>query len=236
MLEIQAKLRECQVATLTSTLFRRGLATRFFSGLSPLTPGKTRVVGEAFTIRAIPVREDIRAAVGKGGAPNPHRRAMAAAGAGQIIVFDGNGCADVSPLGDIIALALRDKRVLGFVTDTGVNDLPAIGELGFPIWGKGPAGIPGAARIQVADWNLPIGCAGVAVYPGDLIVADETGAVCVPRDIAAEIADEAWEVEQLEIFMTAEIAAGAPLETTYPPDAETRARYEIWRRARVTPA
>lgn len=235
MLEIQAKLRECQVATLTSTLFKRGLNTRFFSGLKPLTPGKTRIVGEAFTIRAIPVREDLRAAVGKGGAPNLHRLAMAATGAGQIIVYDGNGCADVSPLGDIIALALRDKGVLGFITDTGVNDLPAIGEIGFPIWGKGPAGIPGGAKIQVADWDLPIGCAGVAVFPGDLIVADETGAVCIPREIAAEVAEEAWEVEQLEIFMTAEIAAGAPLETTYPPDAETRARYQVWRQARIRP-
>lgn len=232
MRDLKAKLRDCQVATLTATLFKRGLHTRYLSGVMPLASAGERVVGEAFTIRAIPVREDMRAAVGKGAARNLHREAMAVVGAGQVVVFDGNGCGEVSPLGDIIALALKQAGVAGFVTDTGVNDLPAIADVGFAVWGRGPAGIPGSARIQVAEWNCPIGCAGVAVYPGDLIVADGTGVVCIPQEIATEVADEAWEIEQLEIFLTAEIAAGAPLASTYPPDEATRARYAAWRRDR----
>lgn len=232
MEQVKQLLRECSVATIVAVLFKRGLATRFMSGVKPLAGLQDRIVGEAFTVRTVPVREDMRSQVAKGELPNLHRQALAAAEEGQCIVFDAGGVTDASPLGDIIALALRKRGVLGFITDSGVNDLAAIDAVGFPVFGLGPAGIPGSSRYQVAAWDEPIGCAGVVVYPGDMIVADQVGAVCIPRHMVESVAEEAHRQELLEVFMVERISGGAPLETTYPPDAETRRLYEEWLEAR----
>ncbi|MCX8997433.1 ribonuclease activity regulator RraA [Rhizobiaceae bacterium BDR2-2] len=226
------RLRNCSVATIVAVLFKKGLATRFMSGLKPLTGAEGRIVGEAFTVRTIPVREDMRAAVARGETPNLHRKALAEVADGQCVVFDGGGIADASPLGDIIALSLKMRGIAAFITDSGVNDLAGIAAAGLPVYGLGPAGVPGSSRFQVVDWNVPVGCAGVAVYPGDIIVADEMGAVCIPRDLAETVAEEAGEQERLEAFLVERIAAGAPLETTYPPDAETRRAYAEWCKTR----
>ncbi len=226
------ELEQCQVATIVSTLFKKGLHARFFSGLKPIGPVEGTVVGRAFTIRAIPVREDMRAAVGKGSAPNLHRKAMATVPEGAIVVFEGRGCADVSPLGDIIALSLRQRGIKAFMADTGINDIAAINAVGLPVYALGPAGIPGGARIQVTDWDVPVGLGDVAVYPGDIIVADSFGAACIPAEIAADVAKDALRSETMEIFITEEIARGAPLETTYPPNKETLERFEEWLKAR----
>lgn len=226
------ELEQCQVATVVATMFKKGLHSRFFSGLKPIGPVEGTIVGKAFTIRAIPVREDMRAAVGKGSAPNLHRKAMAAVPDGAIVVFEGRGYADVSPLGDIIALSLRQRDVKAFVADTGINDIAAINVVGLPVYALGSAGIPGGARIQVTDWGVPVGLGDVAVYPGDIIVADSFGTVCIPAEIAAEVAKDALRSETMEIFITEEIAGGAPLETTYPPDKATLARFEEWLKAR----
>jgi regulator of RNase E activity RraA len=228
MQDVIQDLESCQVATIVSTLFKKGFGSRFFAGLKPIGPAGRSIAGEAFTIRAIPVREDMRAASGDGRAPNMHRQAMAAVESGKFIVFDGRGSADVSPLGDLIALSLAERGVKGFITDTGVNDIPSINAIGFPVYALGPAGIPGSARIQVVEWNVPIGVGQVAVFPGDIIVADDMGAVCIPADIAADVAKAALRQERMEIFIEAELKRGAPLETTYPPDHETLSRFEAW--------
>jgi regulator of RNase E activity RraA len=221
-------LENCQVATVVSTLFKKGLRTRFFTGMTPIGPVGKTVVGEAFTVRTIPVREDMRAAVGDGTAPNLHRRAMAAATAGKIIVFDGRGCFDVSPLGDLIAMALVRNGVKAFVAHSGINDIPGIVAAGLPTYAMGPAGIPGAGRIQVAEWEVPIGCGDVAVFPGDIIVADDVGAACIPAGMVVEVAKEALRQERMEIFIAQELTNGAPLEGTYPPNSETLLRFESW--------
>jgi regulator of RNase E activity RraA len=224
-------LERCQVATVVSTMFKKGLRARFFSGLQPMGPIEGTIVGEAFTIRAIPVREDMRTAIGEGRAPNMHRRSIAAAPDNKIIVFEGRGAADVSPLGDLIALSLVRRGIKAFITNAGANDIPSINKVGLPLYAMGPAGIPGSGRIQVADWNVPIGIGDVAVFPGDIIVADSMGAACIPAEIAADVAREALRQERMEVFIEEELNRDAPLETTYPPDRETLARFEKWLKA-----
>ncbi len=223
--EVLDAFRAVSVPTVIAVLTKHGLRTRFFTGLRPIDGGNARILGRAFTIRTIPVREDLRDAGNAGRAPNLHRQAMAAAQPGDIIVMDARGAAGVSPLGDIIALALKQRGIAGFITDSGAGDVPGIVEVGLPVFCLGSAPVPGSTQIAVVDWEQPIGCAGVAVYPGDVILGDATGAVCIPAGIALEVAQTAAKQEALEAFLVARIRAGYPLETTYPPDAATMEAY-----------
>lgn len=223
--DLLAALSAVAVPTLSAVLYARGLRTRFLHGVAPAHP-ESRMVGPAYTIRAIPVREDLRDAVAAGGAENLHRRFLSEAPAGAAVVIATGGAAHVSVLGDIIATALHRAGVAGVVVDTGVSDLPAVARLPLPVFhAGGSAPVPSGAAVMIVDRGLPVGLAGVAVFPDDVMVGDPSGVVCIPRAIAAEVAAEAAEKERLEAWILGEIAAGAPLEGTYPPDAATKARY-----------
>lgn len=218
-------LSRVAVPTLSAMLFARGLHSRFLHGVVPANPAR-RMVGPACTIRAIPVREDLREATAAGRAPNLHRTFLSEAPPGAVVVFATGGAHHVSVLGDIIATALMRKGVAGIVVDTGVADLPAVAALDFAVFhAGGSAPVPSGAAVMVVDRDLPVGIADVAVFPDDVMVGDASGVVCIPRAIAAEVAAEAAEKERLEDWIQREIAAGAPLEGTYPPDAATKARY-----------
>jgi regulator of RNase E activity RraA len=230
---LRARLAAIPVPTLSAVLYARGLRSRFLHGLAPSAPDGPRMVGVAFTVRAIPVREDLRDAVARGALPNPHRLAFGAAPAGSVVVCAAGGAARVSLLGDIIATALLKRGVAGVVTDTGVADLPAVAGIGLPVFhAGGSAPVPSGALVMVVDHDRPVGVAGVAVFPGDVMVGDANGVVCIPRDIAEPVAAEAEEKLALEDWIQAEIAAGGRLEALYPPDAATKARYAAWKAAK----
>ncbi len=221
---LRAALLAVPVATLSAVLYARGLRSRFLHGV--VAVGAPKMVGLAHTVRAIPVREDIRTEFEARRQPSLHRAALDAARPGQVVVFATEGAARVSVLGDIIATALQARGVAGFVTDTGVADLTTVAGLGWPVYAAGgSAPVPSSAIIMVADHGNPIGIAGVAVFPGDVMVGDANGVVCIPRAIAAEVAEAAAKKEAMESWIVAQVAAGAPLEGTYPPSPEALARY-----------
>jgi regulator of RNase E activity RraA len=220
------------VPTLSAVLYARGLRSRFLHGVVPANPDAPRMIGPACTIRAIPVREDLREATLAGRAENLHRRFLSEAPPGAVVVFATGGARHVSVLGDIIATALHRQGVAGMVVDTGVSDLPVVARLPWPVFhAGGSAPVPSGAVVMVVDRDLPVGIADVAIFPDDVMVGDASGVVCLPRAIAAEVAGEAAEKERFEDWALAEIAAGAPLEGTYPPDAATKARYRAAIRA-----
>jgi regulator of RNase E activity RraA len=221
------RLAALAVPTISAVLYKKGLRSRFLYGLKPLNP-ELRFAGPAHTVRAIPVREDLRDAMASGQAPNTHRLAFAAAGPGDVIVIAGGGVTGVSLLGDIIATSLHLRGIAGVVADSDVSDAALVARMPIPVVATGSAPVPGPAKLMVADHGLPVGIAGVAVYPGDIVVGDANGAVCVPQAIAAEVADATEEAERLETFILERIQAGAPLDATYPPDAATRAAYADW--------
>ncbi len=220
-----ARLNSVAVPTLSAVMYARGLRSRFLHGVVPANPA-IRMVGPAVTLRCIPVREDLRDAVAAGRAPNIHRSTLSALPPGAVLVA-AVGAAHVSILGDIIAIALHRQGVAGVVMDGGVSDLPVVARMGLPVFhGGGSAPVPGGAAVMVVDGGLPVGVANVAIFPDDVMVGDGSGVVCIPRAIAAEIAEEAAEKERMEAWILEEIGSGAPLEGTYPPDAATRARYK----------
>lgn len=225
------RFKAVAVPTLSAALYARGLRSRFMHGIQP-AGAAAKFCGPAHTMRAIPVREDLRDAAAAGRIPSAHRLALDGAPGGSVVVCSTGGVRGISLLGDIIATALMRRGVAGVVMDSGVSDLSAVGRMALPVFhGGGSAPVPGGASVMVVDHGLPVGLAGVAVFPGDIMVGDENGVVCIPAGIATEILEAAEAKEQLETFILAEIEAGAPLEGTYPPSAELLARYRATRPA-----
>lgn len=221
-------MRQISTATLTTQLLARGLRNTFLAGLRPLNPGWTRMAGDAFTLRYIPAREDIDVLEVFQDYDHPQRRAVESVGPGQVLVIDCRGRRRAASLGGILATRLLRRGAAGVVTDGAVRDSPAFAELALPAFAAAVAATTNLAQHHAVDLQVPIGCAEVAVYPGDVIVGDAEGVVCVPRHLAAEVAKAALEQEHLERFIQSEIDAGAPLRGVYPPDRDTRERYRGW--------
>ena len=233
---LKEKLLSVAVPTLSAVLFKEGFHTRFLPGVKPLNVNAARFCGPAWTIRAIPIREDLRNAIASGEMPSRNRRTFDAAPAGAVVVC-GTGChPQVALMGDIMSTSLMTRGVAAAVLDTGVSDAHFISSMPFPVVCAGSAPVSSFAQIMIIDQDTPIGFNGVAVFPGDIIVGDANGAVCIPRHLAGHIADLAIEQEKLEEYILERIKAGAPIEGTYPPSAAVLREYEAWKSATAAPS
>jgi regulator of RNase E activity RraA len=230
-----AALTQVSTATLTTQLLSRGLRNTFLHGLRPLNPNAARMAGEAFTLRNIPAREDIDVLAVFQDYDHPQRRAVENAGPGQVLVMDCRGQGRAASLGGILATRLLRRGVAGVVTDGTVRDSPTFATLPLPTFSAGASATTNLALHHAVDLQVPIGCAEVPVYPGDMMVGDAEGVVCVPRHLALEVAKAALEQEHLERFIQAEVEAGAPLRGTYPPGPQAKARYQDWLAANPYP-
>ena len=214
-------------ATLTTILLKNGLRNVWIRGAFPVTPGATgrRIVGRAFTVRFIPAREDL-ATPESWGSPRSTRAAIEQMPPGCVAVVDANGVRDAGFWGDILCARMARRGVAALVSDGVVRDLAGVVETGLPVWAAGAAAPPSVAALTFVDWQQPVGCGGVAVFPDDVIVADRDGAVLVPAALVEEVAALALEQERLEGWIMEQVQAGAALPGLYPPDAANRARYE----------
>ncbi|KMO18458.1 ribonuclease activity regulator RraA [Methylobacterium platani] len=222
--ELIAALREVSTATLTTLMLKKGLRNVWLRGTRPLVPGQGRVAGRAFTLRFIPAREDL-ATPAAWSAPISTRTAVEAMPPGCIAVVASGGCTDAGVYGDILCARMSQRGVTALVTDGAVRDLDGITATGLPIWAQGVAAPPAVTGMTFVNWQEPVGCGGVAVYPDDVIVADADGAVVVPKALVAELAGPAAEQERLEAWILSEILSGTPLPGLYPPNDEALARY-----------
>lgn len=233
-LEPVTLLRQASTATITTQLFARGLRNTFLAGVRPLNPARARFVGEAFTLRYIPAREDVDVLAAFQDYDHPQRKAIESIGQGEVLVMDCRGKIRAASAGHILVTRLLRRGAAALVTDGALRDSPDIGRTDLPTFASGTAATTNLAQHHAVDMQVPIGCAEVPVYPGDILVGDEEGVVCVPREFVAEIAEPAAEQERLEDFILDEIDRGAPLRGTYPPDEATLARYRDWRASRPT--
>ena len=224
-------LRQVSVPTVVSTLWRKGFRNTLLTGPRPLNPDAVRFVGRAVTVRTIAVREDLLAAQARGERPNLQAEAVARAGAGDVLVVGMGGETRTAFMGDIMTTHLLAKGAAGAVLDGAVSDAAAISAIPFPVFCNGNAATPLTSHRLVVELDCPIDCAGVPVLPGDLVMGDANGVVAIPGHLAAELAETCAERELLEEFVVERVRAGAPLEGTYPPDAETLAAFRDWRAA-----
>ena len=225
--EVIERLRSVSTATLTMALIKRGVRTSWLRGPAPLDPIADRVVGPAFTIRFVPGREDLSGPESYARSPS-FRDAIEAAPAGSVVVIDGCGNPSGATLGDILVARLAHKGVAAAVTDAPVRDADEIRAVGLPVLSAGVAAPPSIVGLAFAGFGDIIGCGGVAVRPGDVMVCDNDGAVVVPVELAAVVAEAGMEQERYERFVQRRVKAGANVLGLYPPEAAALAAYEEW--------
>ncbi|MFE1598089.1 ribonuclease activity regulator RraA [Methylobacterium sp. ID0610] len=218
-------LQAVTTATLTTVLLKKGIRRCWMRGTQPRFAAGKRVVGPAFTLRFVPAREDL-ATPESWSSPTSTRGAIEAMPEGCIAVVDAMGVTDAGIFGDILAARMQKRGVAALVTDGVMRDGEGVAGTGLPVWCSGVAAPASVAGLTFVGWNQPIGCGGVAVFPDDIVVADGDGAVVIPAAIAQEVALAAVEQERLELWIMREVEKGVALPGLYPPNAETKARYE----------
>ena len=229
--KIKAALAGITTATLTTVLLKKGLRNVWMRGAMPIKAGQPRIVGPAFTLRFVPAREDL-ATPASWASPISTRAAIEAMPDGCVVVADAMGVTDAGIFGDILCARMARRGVVGLVTDGAVRDLAGVLGTGLPVWSAGAAAPPSVAGLTFVAWQQPIGCGGVAVFPDDVVVVDQDGAVLIPADLVAAVTTEAIEQERQEGWIMSEVEKGIALPGLYPMNAETKARYDAWTAAR----
>ena len=221
----QQAFEAVSTATIATALFRRGLRNTVLHGLYSLSPINEKMVGPAFTVRYIPAREDLDTLDVFEDYQHPQRAAIEQAPPGSVLVADCRGNDRAAAAGHILLTRLQVRGAAGFVTDGSVRDSAQVAALRLPVFVRSRSAMTNLALHHAVDINVPIACAGVAIYPGDILVGDEDGVICVPQHLADAIAIECGEMEGFEDFITEEVRNGAPLRNNYPPNEATRQRY-----------
>jgi regulator of RNase E activity RraA len=223
--DVLDKLRQVSTSTLATQLYKRGFRQPTLIGVKPVSQVVDGFVGEAFTMRFIPAREDVNP-------PDPYRsgntlqwESIETVPQGHVIVVDSRGDIRAASGGDMLMTRAMVRGAAGFVTDGALRDGHVLASLPFATYASTVTITTRAAFHHVADLQVPIGCAGVAVYPGDVLVGDRDGVVVIPRALAPEIAGPALEQERLEAYLHTRIQAGEALWGVYPPSEQTLAEY-----------
>src|SRR5919109_2395683 len=214
--ETRDRLKTVSTATLTTCLFKRSLRNQFIQDVHPLNPAAGPMVGEAFTLRCIPAREDLNPISVFEDRKHPQRRAIEECPPGGVLVIDSRKDARAASAGSILVTRLMKRGVAGIVTDGGFRDSPEIATLGIHAYHHRPSAPTNITLHQALDINVPIGCGDAPVWPGDVIVGDGEGVVVIPAGIADEIAAEAFEMTAFEDFVAEKVKEGRSILGLYP--------------------
>ncbi|ETF00820.1 hypothetical protein W822_20865 [Advenella kashmirensis W13003] len=230
--DVRKKLSAVSTATLCTALFKRGLRNQFIQDVRPLNPDLPTMVGEAFTLRYIPAREDLNPITVFQQRDHPQRVAVDTCPEGAVLMIDSRKDPRAASAGSILVSRLMKRGAAGVVTDGGFRDSPEIARLSIPAYHNRPSAPTNLTLHQALDINVPIGCGDVAVFPGDIIVGDAEGVVVIPAHLAQEIAAEAVEMTAYEDFVTEQVLAGRSIIGLYPAtDEQARNDFAAWRQA-----
>jgi len=230
--ETRAKLKTVSTATLTTALFKRGFRNQFIQDVRPLNPNSETMVGEAFTLRYIPSREDLDPLSVFQDRAHPQRKAVEECPPGAVMVIDSRKDARAASAGSILVTRLMVRGAVGVVTDGGFRDSPEIAKLAIGAYHSRPSAPTNLTLHHAIDINVPIGCGDAPVYPGDVIVGDGDGVVVIPAHLADELAAEAVEMTAFEDFVTEQVLAGRSILGLYPAtDEQTKVDFAAWRSA-----
>lgn len=223
------KLHHISTATLTTQLLKRGFQNTFIAGLTPLRPD-LKMVGRAFTLRYVPIREDLDKAVEYDNDSNIQRLAVEQIEEGDVLMIDARSNVNAASFGYILATRIMVRGASGLVTDGGLRDTPGIQKLDLPVYTRLPHATTSVKVHHPVDMNVPIGCGEVYVQPGDIVVGDAEGIVVMPESVANAVAHDGYEQETLERFLQEQIAQGKNIKGTYPPNEQTLKDYSVWLR------
>jgi regulator of RNase E activity RraA len=230
--ETRDTLMKVSVATLCTALFKRGLRRQFIQNVQRLNPNLPNMVGEAYTLRYMPAREDLNTIDVFKNRAHPQRKAVEECPPGAVMVIDCRGDARAASAGGILVTRLMKRGVAGIVTDGGFRDSPDIAALPFPAYHQRPSPPTNLTLFQAVDIDVPIGCGDAPVFPRDVIVGDAEGVVVLPAHLADELAAEATEMTAFEDFVQERVLAGQSILGLYPPtDDANKTAFEGWRRS-----
>lgn len=229
--DLLATLRRCSVPTLNSVMTKAGMSSGHMRHVIPVGPSR-RFAGRAVTLRAIPTRDDLKARVIAGELPNLQMQAFEGLGPDDVLVIDSLCDLRAAVFGDVMATYAQVRGAAAIVIDGCVSDQEALGAMSLPVFARGNAASWALTYLHFTEINGPIGCDGVAVMPGDLVVGDGNGVVVLPAAKAAEVAATAAEREEIEVFILERVRAGASLTELYPTNDATRAAFRAWKAAR----
>jgi regulator of RNase E activity RraA len=230
----RAQLMTVSTATLCTALFKRGLRNQFIQDVRPLNPNLPNMVGQAFTLRYIPAREDLNPITVFLDRNHPQRQAVEQCPPGAVLVIDSRKDARAASAGAILISRLMVRGVAGAVTDGGFRDSPEMAVLPFPTYHHRPSAPTNLTLHQALDINVPIGCGDVAVWPGDVVVGDKEGVIIIPAAIADEVAAEAVEMTAFEDFVTEKVLEGRSILGLYPPtEQQSKDDFAAWRLAKT---
>ena len=227
------KLETVSTATLCTALFKRGLRNQFIQDVRPLNAKLPNMVGEAYTLRYIPAREDLNGITVFQDPKHPQRVAVDQCPEGAVMMIDSRKDARAASAGSILITRLMVRGAAGIVTDGGFRDSPELAEMPFPVYHNRPSAPTNLTLHQAMDINIPIGCGDVAVFPGDVVVGDREGVFVIPAHLADEVADEAVEMTAFEDFVTEEVQKGRSIIGLYPAtQQQSKDDFAVWRKAK----
>lgn len=226
--DTKTTLENTSTASIATMLFKRGLRNQFVQSVGRLNPARKRMVGPVYTLRYIPAREDLNPIEVFRDPDHPQRRAVEEIPEGHVLVMDCRLDATAASAGSILITRLQIRGCAGVVTDGGLRDAEEIAKLDMPSFCARPSAPTNLTKHQALDLNVPIGCGGVAVFPGDIAVGDGDGVIIIPAELADDIAAEAKGMETYEAWVVDQVKAGASIIGLYPMNEATRARYETW--------
>jgi regulator of RNase E activity RraA len=221
-------------ATASGELSRLGIRSAHLQGLTSWAPGVT-VVGPALTLQFMPKREDVYK-VDEYADPERqlHRHVLYHTQPGDIVVVDARGEMTSGVFGDMMLTYFKGRGGRGVVVDGCIRDYPKVQRLGLGLWLRG---VTPNYHTQTAIFpfavNVPVACGGVLVLPGDLIIADDDGAVVVPATLAPALLEAASAHVEWEEFSRQRLLAGGDLRRYYPLSEDAQPEYEAWRAAQA---
>ena len=227
---LKEKLMKVSTATVATVLFKRGFRNQFIQEVKPLKNGRDNMIGEAFTLRYIPAREDLNPVSVFKDPNHPQRKAVETCPEGAILVIDSRKDARAASAGSILASRLMVRGVAGLVTDGGFRDSAIIAELDISAYHRTPSAPTNLTLHQAIDINVPIGCGDVAVFPGDIILGDDDGVMVIPAHLVEDIAEEAKDMTLFEEFVANKVLAGQSIIGLYPPTMDKSIEeFGIWK-------
>ncbi|MBX2836973.1 MAG: ribonuclease activity regulator RraA [Gammaproteobacteria bacterium] len=228
------KFRHISTASIATALYKRGLRNQFIQGVLPVATKTNNMVGQAYTLRYIPAREDRNPITVFRNADHPQRVAMEECPAGSVLVMDARQDARAATAGSILLTRLALRGAAGVVSDGGFRDCQGIGELDMPAYCAKPSAPTNLTLHEAIELNVPIACGGAAIFPGDLLVGDGDGVMVIPMHLIDELADECADMESFEAFVLEQVLQGSSIIGLYPATQEENIkRFEEWRKTKA---
>lgn len=198
--KIVERLNKLDTTCVSDAMDKLGISCGL-QNIKPVLPG-SKICGRAFTVHYVPCGQE-KGTVGD---------FLDDVEVGQVVVIDNAGREYCTVWGDIMAITAKMKGIAGTVIDGVCRDIPAVKESGYPIFSKGCYMVTGKDRVEVDAVNVPVSVSGIQVTPGDIVLADDTGAVVVPKKRAEEIIEIAENIDKVESAIVALVKEGKSLK------------------------